>query len=742
MGILQRLRTTKVKERLAISSRQFWEFLVGTKVIPGAVGFGLVLVLILGLLPGCSPGEKSLTKEQAIAILLDEVVQPETVDHYVIAFTLDEPLPEDSEVSPYAPSPLPDNVKTLPYLMPETLATAQWFFWVDDAPFARFAHPTRFVFIDVASGAVRVQEEAWWPYVDGQPVSQWITADGRREAKNQAFNNIPEEERPYQVSVILESSQPGRYTLLSSIVPSLTPAPAQAGLSGEAIIPVNGWKSGRGTDAGFTEDMGNMAGFGNAAGIPKYDPRGETLQDIEDAIQRAVDGGADDIFFYFTGHGGRTAAGESFLAFKDTRISPQQLVDMLKKFPKVRFKVVIDACFSGGFVDTLADSGMVDIVLTASSATESSYGDWDPANDPNKGDTGGEYSSGLWEDLNEIQNSPELQERAKQIAAEKGWPEFVAWLTIADTSAIQKDASVINGLTHPKSFISTAGTGTTPQYTLTIRISGNGSATGAGTYSYNEAAPIVATPDAGWEFDYWGGDVDTVANADSPSTTITMDADKAITANFLPVAVVPEIGISITPDTDVVVGDEVTISITGLTPNESFGKAVCVNGDCDAHELMADGDGNFEGTLILDTAGTTTVYVVYNSVTAAEASFEVGEAPPGIPASGSGAASVSIFTNPGGHPSLMPSTLELTWNITGSTITISGIPGAGELTGTLGDGGFFFATGNGTYAGYSTSFRIDGTITPDGISGTLNIGSDGGLPGGAAIVYEIELTFP
>ncbi len=86
--------------------------------------------------------------------------------------------------------------------------------------------------------------------------------------------------------------------------------------------------------------------------------------------------------------------------------------------------------------------------------------------------------------------------------------------------------------------------------------------------------------------------------------------------------------IVITPNTGVTVGDEVTISISGLIPNESFGKAVCVNGDCDAHELMADGDGNFEGTLTLETAGTTTVYVVYNSVTAAEVSFEVAEAPP------------------------------------------------------------------------------------------------------------------
>jgi hypothetical protein len=363
---------------------------------------------------------------------------------------------------------------------------------------------------------------------------------------------------------------------------------------------------------------------------------GETLQDIEDAIQRAVDGGADDIFFYYTGHGGRTDGGESYLAFKDTAISPQQLADMLKKFPEVRFKVVIDACYSGGFVDTLAASGMVDIVLTASSATESSYDDWDPANDPNKGDTGGEYSSGLWEDLNEIVNSPELQERAKQIAEEKGWPEFVAWLTIADTSAIQKDAWVINGVTHPQSFISTPATATTPQYDLTIRVSGNGSATGAGTYSIGEAASIVATPDAGWEFDYWGGDVGTVADPDSASTTITMDADKAIIAFFVPLPTattpppllaLPEI--AITPDIGVVVGDEVAIGITGLTSNGDFTETVCVNGDCNSYNLTADADGNFDDVLIPDAAGTTTVAVVDETTGAtAEASFEVSEPTP------------------------------------------------------------------------------------------------------------------
>ena len=71
------------------------------------------------------------------------------------------------------------------------------------------------------------------------------------------------------------------------------------------------------------------------------------------------------------------------------------------------------------------------------------------------------------------------------------------------------------------------------------------------------------------------------------------------------------------------VGDEVIISITGLTPNGAFTKTVCVNGDCISYNLTADADGNFEGVLIPDAAGTMTVTVVDESGATAEVSFVV-----------------------------------------------------------------------------------------------------------------------
>jgi len=69
-------------------------------------------------------------------------------------------------------------------------------------------------------------------------------------------------------------------------------------------------------------------------------------------------------------------------------------------------------------------------------------------------------------------------------------------------------------------------------YTLTICCSEGGSATPAtGDHDYAEGTvvDITATPDAGWEFDSWTGDV---ADSSQATTTVTTDGDKTVTANF------------------------------------------------------------------------------------------------------------------------------------------------------------------------------------------------------------------
>jgi len=69
------------------------------------------------------------------------------------------------------------------------------------------------------------------------------------------------------------------------------------------------------------------------------------------------------------------------------------------------------------------------------------------------------------------------------------------------------------------------------QYTLTIETTGSGSVTlnpAGGTYDEGTEVQLTATPAAGWQFDSWTGDLESIANPQ----TIIMDSDKTVTANF------------------------------------------------------------------------------------------------------------------------------------------------------------------------------------------------------------------
>ena len=73
---------------------------------------------------------------------------------------------------------------------------------------------------------------------------------------------------------------------------------------------------------------------------------------------------------------------------------------------------------------------------------------------------------------------------------------------------------------------------------LTMAVSPNGAGTtnpavGPHSYTENSVVNITATPALGYAFSSWTGGV---ANASSASTTVTMDADKTVTANFVPVS--------------------------------------------------------------------------------------------------------------------------------------------------------------------------------------------------------------
>jgi hypothetical protein len=75
------------------------------------------------------------------------------------------------------------------------------------------------------------------------------------------------------------------------------------------------------------------------------------------------------------------------------------------------------------------------------------------------------------------------------------------------------------------------------EYELTISSTEGGAVTnpGEGTFTYapGTVLDLVADADAGYLFDEWTGDVGTIADVDAAITTITMNGDYSITANFV-----------------------------------------------------------------------------------------------------------------------------------------------------------------------------------------------------------------
>ena len=69
---------------------------------------------------------------------------------------------------------------------------------------------------------------------------------------------------------------------------------------------------------------------------------------------------------------------------------------------------------------------------------------------------------------------------------------------------------------------------------------------GAGAHFYDagEIVVLVAVPHPGYRFVKWTGKVDTVDNRFMATTTITMELDYTITANFAPLHEGPPVGYS------------------------------------------------------------------------------------------------------------------------------------------------------------------------------------------------------
>ena len=80
-------------------------------------------------------------------------------------------------------------------------------------------------------------------------------------------------------------------------------------------------------------------------------------------------------------------------------------------------------------------------------------------------------------------------------------------------------------------------------YTLSVSVTGNGSVSpNSGAFDDGETVSLTATPDDGWQFARWEGDL---SGSDNPAT-ITMSADRTVTAVFEAIPVTFELTVNVT----------------------------------------------------------------------------------------------------------------------------------------------------------------------------------------------------
>lgn len=368
----------------------------------------------------------AVSYSRAKSILLKKVIKPSglAAGDSVIAFRWKRALKKGTRIAAYR-----DGGKTI------RLKRKTWFFWVDDDPKAQFEHANRFVLIDAISGRLRVIKSQWWPTVNGKnpylsPASYW-------QRSNWAYGNLTP-----PAAATATTATAGASTAVS---PRLRAAASTA----ECAVIIAGSNHAR---AGFLDDVDGME---RAITALKHTttkikpPAANGKAEFEAAVKAAITDGCKNVLLYIASHGSKES-----VTMGSGSYTAADMKKLIEANPTVTFKVVIQACKSGSWIEPLKDK--VEIIETATDSTKSSYSaNPDTASDPNPADKGSEFTSGLVEDLELIPNSPVAQIFIQQCMMGfppliSGKPPLVCQLEWAYRSAVEKDEDAAAGNETPQ----------------------------------------------------------------------------------------------------------------------------------------------------------------------------------------------------------------------------------------------------------------------------------------------------
>ena len=156
------------------------------------VSYLLIVSLIVIPLVGCGPPAE-IGKDEAIRILVSEIIPPASSYTRISAAMLSQPLQQGDVVSSEGSGQY-------------TIEANTWFVFIDDAPGAFFAHDTRYVFIDARTGDYDVANEMWPPLINN--VSMWDTQGLGRGYLIELYSIL---DSPVPISGIVSTAPSGDY---------------------------------------------------------------------------------------------------------------------------------------------------------------------------------------------------------------------------------------------------------------------------------------------------------------------------------------------------------------------------------------------------------------------------------------------------------------------------------------------------------------------------------------------------
>jgi uncharacterized repeat protein (TIGR02543 family) len=200
--------------------------------------------------------------------------------------------------------------------------------------------------------------------------------------------------------------------------------------------------------------------------------------------------------------------------------------------------------------------------------------------------------------------------------------QFVNWTGDVSTIADVSDATTT--ITMNDDYSITANFEDIPEYDLTVASTASGSVTlpgeGAFTYDAGTVVSLAATPASGYQFVNWTADVSTIANVNAAITTITMNDDYSVTANF---EEIPEYDLTISSTA----GGSVTLPGEGAFTYDA-GTVVSLAATPASGYQFVNWTGNVGTIANVNTAITT---ITVNDSYSIRASFsEAPSSPPGI----------------------------------------------------------------------------------------------------------------